>query len=213
MRRWHPNWSGVLLLLFGFPSLLTWAQQQQNPNDVSRSNPLDPFNRQRYSPISSNQQPQFNPATNNDARNPNYGGRDFYGTDTNSIDNRFDPSRGDRDRDVLFQSTTPRDFSANRYGTTPRQRIFNPQSNRNSFLDSSNSPLGKEITYFVVASRMVRPGQIYKVSVNLLQAQHHMAVRASISRDGVELSSELKAVRVGVPETLLMRIPPPNVFS
>lgn len=214
-RRWHPTWSGVLLLLFGFPSILTWAQQQQNPNDVPRYNPLDPFNRQRYNPTSSNFQPQSNPTASNDPRNPSFGSRDFYGTDSNSIDNRFDPSRGDRDRDrdVLFQSTTPREFPGTRFGTTPRPRTFNPQSNRNVFLDQSNNPLNKEITYFVVASRMVRPGQIYKVSVNLLEAQHPMAVRASISRDGVELSSELKSVRVGIPETLLMRIPPTSVVG
>ncbi|XP_055639451.1 CD109 antigen isoform X2 [Toxorhynchites rutilus septentrionalis] len=215
--RRHPTWSGVLpLLLLSFPALLTWAQQQPNSNDVPRYNPLDPFNRQRPNPTSSSatQQPQ----TSN-PRNPNFN-RDFYGTsnlDTNNIDNRFDPNNGrDRDRDVLIQSSTPWDYNnPNRFQTTQRPRVsFNPLASRKSFLDSfNNNALSKEITYFVVASRMVRPGQIYKVSVNLLEAQHPMAIRASISRDGVEMSNELKSVRVGTPETLLMRIPPTSVVG
>ncbi|XP_058448423.1 CD109 antigen [Malaya genurostris] len=226
-RRHHPTWSGVLshLLLYTSccSSLVAWAQQTI-PNDASRYSPLDPFNR-RYNPTSSSnqQQPQggspqftsqYTPQSSNpDLRNTNYN-RDFYGTgnvDTNNIDNRFDQNR-DRNRDVLFQSSTPRDYSGNRFTSTLRPRVnYNQGVSRNTFQDLVNNALAKEITYFVVASRMVRPGQIYKVSVTLLETQHPLAVRASISRDGVELSSEQKSVRVGTPEELLMRVPPTSV--
>ncbi|XP_055588563.1 CD109 antigen-like [Uranotaenia lowii] len=225
-RQWNPallSVAGALLTLCSIPILSVWAQQN-NPNDVPRYNQLDPFNRQRFSPASNNipsqqqqqqQQQQYGFST---TRNPNFPNRDNF--DSNSIDNRYDPNNRDqnrdRDRNVLFQSSTPRDFSFNRFSTTPRTRPgINPSfSNRNSFLDLfNNNALVKEISYFVVASRMVRPGQIYKVSVNLLEAQHPMSVRASISRDGVEMSNEMKSVRVGIPETLLMRVPPTSVVG
>uniref|UniRef100_A0A1Q3G198 Putative alpha-macroglobulin n=1 Tax=Culex tarsalis TaxID=7177 RepID=A0A1Q3G198_CULTA len=222
LRRRHPTSASGAVLLLVFLSELTWAQQPQaqqqqqqynNPNNVPRSNPLDPFNRARPS-----YQPGFTPV-GSDPRNPNYNNQDYYGPggtnqlDSNSIDNRFDQSR-DRDRDTAIPSSTPRDFSFGRFSTTPRSRFnYSPgSSSRSSFLDQfNNNALVKEISYFVVASRMIRPGQIYKVSVNLLEAQHPMAVRASISRDGVELTNELKSVQAGVPETLLMRIPPTSV--
>lgn len=69
----------------------------------------------------------------------------------------------------------------------------------------------KEPTYFIVASRMVRPGLIYQVAVNILQAQYRTTVHASISCDGVQISGDSKEVKEGIPETLLMRIPPTSV--
>lgn len=69
----------------------------------------------------------------------------------------------------------------------------------------------KEPTYFIVASRMVRPGLIYQVAVNILQAQYRTTVHASISCDGVQISGDSKDVKEGIPETLLMRIPPTSV--
>lgn len=61
-------------------------------------------------------------------------------------------------------------------------------------------------TYFIVASKMVRPGQLYRVSVTVLQEKQPLTVRASISRNGVEMSTDYKAVKEGIPETLLMRV-------
>ncbi|KAM7353925.1 macroglobulin complement-related [Cochliomyia hominivorax] len=69
----------------------------------------------------------------------------------------------------------------------------------------------KEPTYFIIASRMVRPGLIYQVAVNILQAQYPTTVHASISCDGVQISGDSKEVKEGIPETLLMRIPPTSV--
>lgn len=61
-------------------------------------------------------------------------------------------------------------------------------------------------TYFVVASKMVRPGQLFRVSVTLLQQKRPITVRASIQRNGVEVSADHKDVKVGIPETLLMKV-------
>ncbi|XP_064537574.1 CD109 antigen [Drosophila montana] len=77
-----------------------------------------------------------------------------------------------------------------------------------SFLETLHN---REPTYFIVASRMVRPGLIYQVSVSILQAKYPITVHASISCDGVQISGDSKDVKEGVPETLLMRIPPTSV--
>lgn len=54
---------------------------------------------------------------------------------------------------------------------------------------------------------MVRPGQLYRVSVNILKEQRQpITVRASIQRNGIEVSADHKVVKRGIPETLLMRV-------
>lgn len=53
---------------------------------------------------------------------------------------------------------------------------------------------------------MVRPAQLYRVSVTVLKEKQPLTVRASIQRNGVEVSSDHKAVKEGIPETLLMRV-------
>ncbi|CAO1404502.1 unnamed protein product [Diamesa hyperborea] len=59
---------------------------------------------------------------------------------------------------------------------------------------------------------MVRPNQIYRVFVSVnIDSEDPITVRASISRDGVEMSSEAQLMKSGVPETLLMRVPPTTV--
>ncbi|KAF7387314.1 CD109 antigen-like [Vespula maculifrons] len=65
----------------------------------------------------------------------------------------------------------------------------------------------KDATYFVVASRMVRPGQIYRVAVSVLHSSLPMVVRSSIQRNGVEIAADHQEVKEGIPETLLMRMP------
>ncbi|XP_015173319.1 PREDICTED: CD109 antigen [Polistes dominula] len=69
----------------------------------------------------------------------------------------------------------------------------------------------KEATYFVVASRMVRPGQIYRVPVSVLHSTLPIVVRSSIQRNGVEIATDNQVVKEGIPETLLMRMPPTSV--
>lgn len=86
-----------------------------------------------------------------------------------------------------------------------------PYNVKNAFLESTSLTYTKEPTYFIVASQMVRPGLIYQVAINILQTQYPMTVHASISCDGVQISSDAKNVKEGVPETLLMRVPPTSI--
>lgn len=58
---------------------------------------------------------------------------------------------------------------------------------------------------------MVRPGQIYRVAVNILRSQLPMMVRASIQRNGVEIAAGSNDVYEGVPEKLMLRMPPTSV--
>lgn len=57
-----------------------------------------------------------------------------------------------------------------------------------------------------MASKLVRPGQLYRVSVTVLHEKQPLTVRASISRDAVEMTSDYKAIKEGITETLLMRV-------
>jgi hypothetical protein len=61
-------------------------------------------------------------------------------------------------------------------------------------------------TYFVVASRMVRPGIVYRVSVLVLQAPLPLTVRVAIQRNGVEISGESQDVKEGILETIILRV-------
>jgi len=58
----------------------------------------------------------------------------------------------------------------------------------------------------VVASRMVRPGIVYRVSVMVLQAPLPLTVRVAIQRNGVEISGESQDVKEGIPETIILRV-------
>ncbi|RWS29912.1 CD109 antigen-like protein, partial [Leptotrombidium deliense] len=63
------------------------------------------------------------------------------------------------------------------------------------------------IPYFIIASRTIRPGQVYKVVATVDQTAVPITVRASIQRNGVELSSAAQECKPLIPETLLLRIP------
>ncbi|ODM98885.1 hypothetical protein Ocin01_07797 [Orchesella cincta] len=66
------------------------------------------------------------------------------------------------------------------------------------------------IRYFVVASKMVRPGQVFRVAVTLFQGQVHLQeieVRASLLRNGVDIGSDTKICQPNMPETLMIRVP------
>ncbi|KYN34320.1 hypothetical protein ALC56_11427 [Trachymyrmex septentrionalis] len=69
----------------------------------------------------------------------------------------------------------------------------------------------KDSTYFIVASRMVRPDQVYRLAVNILHSPLPMMVRTSIQRNGVEVAADHQEVKEGIPETLMMRMPPTSV--
>ncbi|KAK0087516.1 hypothetical protein PV326_005160 [Microctonus aethiopoides] len=65
----------------------------------------------------------------------------------------------------------------------------------------------KEATYFVLASRLCRPGQVYRVAVDVLHSPLPLTVRAAIQRNGVEIAADDKEVKDGIPETLMLRMP------
>ncbi|XP_053203111.1 CD109 antigen-like isoform X2 [Panonychus citri] len=63
-------------------------------------------------------------------------------------------------------------------------------------------------TYFVLASSIIRPGQVYKVIATVYETTNSLVtVRASILKDGVELDSTQDDCSSGIPEELLLRIP------
>lgn len=61
-------------------------------------------------------------------------------------------------------------------------------------------------TYFIVASRVVRPSQIYRVAVSILSSPIPLSVRASILRNGVDIGSATQECKPGIPETLLIKV-------
>lgn len=71
----------------------------------------------------------------------------------------------------------------------------------------------QEPTYFVLASKVVRPGQIFRVVVIIYRSTNPMTVRASIHRDGVELASSSQECKLKTPETLLLKIPPTSTVG
>jgi CD109 antigen len=61
----------------------------------------------------------------------------------------------------------------------------------------------------VVASKVVRPGQIYRVAVTIFETQtqtQEIEVRASILRNGVDMGSDTKICQPNTPETLMIRV-------
>ncbi len=66
-------------------------------------------------------------------------------------------------------------------------------------------------TYFVLASKTLRPGQVYRVSVTVYRSNLPITVRASIQRNGVEVTSSVQECKERIPETLLLRVPPTSI--
>jgi len=58
---------------------------------------------------------------------------------------------------------------------------------------------------------MVRPDQVYRVAVNILHSPLPVTVRSSIQRNGVEIAADYQEIKEGIPETLMMRMPPTSV--
>jgi CD109 antigen len=69
----------------------------------------------------------------------------------------------------------------------------------------------QEPTYFVLASKTLRPGQVYRVSVTVYRSNLPITARASIQRNGVELASTVQECKERIPETLLLRVPPTSI--
>lgn len=58
---------------------------------------------------------------------------------------------------------------------------------------------------------MVRPGQVYRVAVNVLQSLLPLTVRSSIQWNGVEIAAAHEDVKPGIPETLMMKMPATSI--
>lgn len=226
-RRWPPITSGVVW----FVLINIVLAQQDFDNDVNiRYNPQD-----TYTTFSSTPSPNrdLNDVYNRDATpfgstanrdfglNPNDQFNRDYGTGNSDFNRDFNnPDYTGGSRDGTF-GTGDRDFSfgnRNRFDGTNRntfESTINTNrgrvSNRVSFLETLANNLFNEPTYFVVASRMVRPGQVYRVAVQVISTPLPITVRASVSRDGVEMSADSKDCKEGIPETLLMRVPTTSV--
>lgn len=161
----------------------------------NNANPFDSTSSSSSTPR--NGDTTFGP-NNRDYYNPNqYGGRDQF--------DQRDPFNANRNS-----------FDANRGGQQPQRPIENTvnlrgRTHRPNFLETLNNNINNEPTYFIVASRMVRPGQVYRVAVQVLSTPIPISVRASVARDGVEISGDAKEVKEGIPETLLMRVPTTSV--
>ncbi|EFA07485.1 CD109 antigen [Tribolium castaneum] len=187
-------------------------------------------------PYSTSSTPNYDLNNNPFTQEPNYNGdqfgnRDQFGQnqpyDPNNFPQRgqFDPNNPQRGQ---FDPNNPQrgQFDPNNpqggqynpdtglyepggRGPPWRQGGFGYGQGRNE-IDAAGSAI-KEATYFLVASKTVRPGQLYRVAVTILQEDEPLTVRASITRNGVEMTEDHKRVKVGVPETLLMRVPPTSV--
>ncbi|KAF5280329.1 hypothetical protein FQR65_LT03138 [Abscondita terminalis] len=143
----------------------------------------------------------------------------FNSPTQNTPFNQYDVNIPRNDINNQFNPTSNNPF--NPYAQQPQygqNDVFgqnNPYSPRPDWRDDfgyrrnpyEHSSVIKETTYFIVASRMVRPSQLYRVAVTVLKAKQQLTVRASIQRNGVEVSTDHKNITIGIPETLLMRVP------
>lgn len=66
---------------------------------------------------------------------------------------------------------------------------------------------GSEPKYLVLASKVVRPNQVYRVSVTLLSAASSHTVRASLQRGSEEVASARDLLSSGETAVLLMKVP------
>lgn len=133
-----------------------------------------------------------------------------YNTD---YDRKIDSNKGQYDskfHDDRYKSNPYDSHNDNTYRPDLRPVWENEETGRGTTLEH-DSHIIHDPTYFIVASRMVRPGQIYKISVNILKARMQMTIRASISRNGVELADVTERVKEGAPELLNIRVPPTSV--
>nr|BAR45623.1 macroglobulin complement-related 2 [Ammothea sp. RS-2014] len=72
-----------------------------------------------------------------------------------------------------------------------------------------NSVLREDLSYIVVAPKIVRPGHVYKAIVTLLDLDYSaIVIRGSVSRDGVQIASDSeKVTRQRMSITLMMKVP------
>lgn len=205
----HPIRSDAIiaLLVLLFSITICFAQRNydfdvpEDPNLFNRS-PRPPLQPNDFDTNSVNR--DFSPGAPGAGVGDNpLNNRDSFG---NGINTNFRGGNTNRN----FETTT-RDYSSRFGPNRGRQPPTSPNLNRNPFIENANSIYIKEASYFIVSSRMVRPGQVYRVYVQVFETPQRLNVRASISRDGVEMTTDQKELKAHVPETLLMRVPPTSV--
>lgn len=113
-------------------------------------------------------------------------------------------------QDVSYE---PPDLVTPRINNRGQSDRWSPNSIGNDWRTSNfdNNVIIRDASYFIVASRMVRPGSVYRVAVMIYRSRHPVFVRASIQRNGVEACADIQNTKQGIPETLIMRIPPTSV--
>ncbi|XP_022694685.1 CD109 antigen-like [Varroa jacobsoni] len=79
--------------------------------------------------------------------------------------------------------------------------------------DNTNIKTLREPTYLILASRFVRPGQIYRIYVQLFGTEdsYPINVIAAIQRDGVEVAHASEQVNPGMSTDVLMQVPTTSV--
>nr|BAR45622.1 macroglobulin complement-related 1 [Ammothea sp. RS-2014] len=65
----------------------------------------------------------------------------------------------------------------------------------------------KDPTYLAVASKIVRPGKIYKLTVTVFQALYPITIIATIQRNGVSIASDSEQSQINVPVVLSLEVP------
>ncbi|XP_026496456.1 CD109 antigen [Vanessa tameamea] len=162
---------------------------------------------------------QSNPTNDYNTNDPKYDSTNRRYSNRNQFDiNQYDSNRNQNNEQRYNQYDTRNDPTYNKNpfsaDNTPRPSWDNSRTYSTSFKSAElehESVIINEATYFIVASQMVRPGQIYKISANILRARLQMTIRASISCNGVEITDVIDKVKEGVPEILNMRVPATSV--
>nr|BAR45625.1 macroglobulin complement-related 1 [Scolopendra japonica] len=89
----------------------------------------------------------------------------------------------------------------------PQFGIFGPGMPDFHFLTGHK----KEPTYLILASKRIRPGSVYRIILHMLQDEIPVNVRASISRDNIEVASSSLLIQDILSHHLLLKVPPTSI--
>ncbi|GFR16515.1 uncharacterized protein TNCT_116221 [Trichonephila clavata] len=99
---------------------------------------------------------------------------------------------------LQISASETRIFTAGQWDGTGEENEYYYASNRNIIHDNPK--------YLVLASNIVRPGQVYRVCVSILETGSPVVVRASLHRDGEQVVSATEIVDPHQVTTLLMQV-------
>ncbi|KAF8776800.1 CD109 antigen like protein [Argiope bruennichi] len=100
---------------------------------------------------------------------------------------------------VKLCDSETRIFTAGQWDGTGVENEYYYASDRNSILETPK--------YLVLASNTVRPGQVYRVCVSILESSTPLVVRASLHRDGEQVVGATEMADPHQVTTLLMQVP------